>query len=230
MALTQHEHDATEIAPPQERLLDAATFLFSETGYEATSVRDIVAVARTNLNAVNYYFGSKQGLYLEVLRREVHRDRQVRTAPQSPFADPGPTALPEERLGILVHRLLATFINPDSKLPRLSALEILSPSPVFDQLAPILHDSEQGLLHDIVTALLRKSGVEPDTALVQRCVRSVLSQCTHFMFMRQVLPRVEPALVANDAAVLALAQHVTAFSVAALKNFWAEGSIKKEGV
>ncbi len=218
MALTKRQHVATEDITPQQRLLDAASFLFSETGYETTSVRDIVAVAGTNLNAVNYYFGSKQGLYLEMLRREVQRDRQIQTAPQSPFADPGADAPPEQRLGILIHRLLATFINPASKLPRLSALEILSPSPVFDQLAPILHDSEQNLLHEIVTALLRKPGTEPDAALVQRCARSVLSQCTHFMFMRQVLPRVEPSLVANDAAVLALAQHVTAFSIAALKN------------
>ena len=42
--------------------LDAAEDLFAQKGYAAASVRDIVAAAECNLAAVNYHFGSKDGL------------------------------------------------------------------------------------------------------------------------------------------------------------------------
>lgn len=53
----------------QERLLDAAELLFARSGYTGVSVRDVTDLARTRLAHVTYNFGSKQNLYLEVLRR-----------------------------------------------------------------------------------------------------------------------------------------------------------------
>jgi AcrR family transcriptional regulator len=40
--------------------------LFADAGLEATSVRQLAREARVNIAAVNYYFGSKENLYLEV--------------------------------------------------------------------------------------------------------------------------------------------------------------------
>lgn len=50
-------------------LLDAAQKLFAEKGFRATSIRDIVTEAGSNVAAVNYHFGSKDNLYREVFRR-----------------------------------------------------------------------------------------------------------------------------------------------------------------
>ena len=52
----------------KDRILDEAEALFALRGYDAVSVREITGAARCNLAAVNYHFGNKQNLYLEVFR------------------------------------------------------------------------------------------------------------------------------------------------------------------
>ena len=52
----------------RERILDEAEILFARKGYHAVSVREITHAASCNLAAVNYHFGNKQNLYLEVFR------------------------------------------------------------------------------------------------------------------------------------------------------------------
>lgn len=53
----------------RERILDVAELLFSRWSYTGVSIRDVTDMAKTRLGNVNYYFGSKQNLYFEVLRR-----------------------------------------------------------------------------------------------------------------------------------------------------------------
>jgi AcrR family transcriptional regulator len=55
----------------RNRILDAAEKLFADQGFEAVSLRQITTQAEVNLAAVNYYFGSKEGLIIEVLARVV---------------------------------------------------------------------------------------------------------------------------------------------------------------
>jgi AcrR family transcriptional regulator len=52
----------------KERILDTAEILFAQKGYQAVSVREITSAAQCNLAAVNYHFGNKENLYLEVFR------------------------------------------------------------------------------------------------------------------------------------------------------------------
>jgi AcrR family transcriptional regulator len=53
------------------RILDAAELLFTEQGFEATTLREITGAAEVNLAAVNYHFGSKEELIREVFRRRL---------------------------------------------------------------------------------------------------------------------------------------------------------------
>ena len=62
----------------QDRLLDAAEGLFCDHGFDGTGVRDIAALADCNVASVNYYFGGKDGLYVEVWRRILARMRESR--------------------------------------------------------------------------------------------------------------------------------------------------------
>src|SRR6187402_2660623 len=74
--ISQASHLATRVA-----LLDAAERLFSQNGIEGTSVREIIREAGTNLGAINYHFGTKDRLALEVFARRiepVNRDRIAR--------------------------------------------------------------------------------------------------------------------------------------------------------
>lgn len=52
----------------RERLLAAAARVFSERGYEGTTIRDVCRRARANVAAVHYHFGSKEAFYVETLR------------------------------------------------------------------------------------------------------------------------------------------------------------------
>ncbi len=52
----------------RQQILKAAIALFAERGYDATSIRAIVAKARVNQAAVSYHFKGKEGLYGEVLK------------------------------------------------------------------------------------------------------------------------------------------------------------------
>jgi len=58
-------------ADTRVRILDAAEALFTEYGFEATTLRQITGAAEVNLAAVNYHFGSKEELIREVFRRRL---------------------------------------------------------------------------------------------------------------------------------------------------------------
>jgi AcrR family transcriptional regulator len=55
----------------RERLLDAAERLFALNGIAETSVRAITNEAGANVAAINYYFGSRSGLFQEVVARRL---------------------------------------------------------------------------------------------------------------------------------------------------------------
>ncbi len=52
----------------RDALVEAAGELFAEHGVEGTSVRAIAAKCHANIASVNYYFGTKENLYLVVIR------------------------------------------------------------------------------------------------------------------------------------------------------------------
>lgn len=54
---------------PKRKLLESAEQLFAENGFEAVSVRDITQLSKANVAAVNYHFGSRDGLLNLVIAR-----------------------------------------------------------------------------------------------------------------------------------------------------------------
>ena len=74
---------ATEFVPPAETkdvILQVAERLFAEKGIDATSIRDITRAAEVNLGAINYHFGSKDGLIVAVFARRLRPLNEVRLA------------------------------------------------------------------------------------------------------------------------------------------------------
>ncbi len=47
----------------KEHIINVAIDLFAEKGFEGTSIRDLAAKAEVNIAMINYYFGSKEGLF-----------------------------------------------------------------------------------------------------------------------------------------------------------------------
>ncbi|GAA5136523.1 TetR/AcrR family transcriptional regulator [Alloalcanivorax gelatiniphagus] len=57
----------------RDRILDASELLFAERGYAGTTLREVADAAEVTQALINYYFGSKYGLFQEVfLRRGKH--------------------------------------------------------------------------------------------------------------------------------------------------------------
>jgi TetR/AcrR family transcriptional regulator len=70
----------------RQLLVEAAVEEFAAKGYEGARVRDIADRARVNKQLVNYYFGGKEGLYLEVQRHWL-ADRWNLVDQDVPFED-----------------------------------------------------------------------------------------------------------------------------------------------
>ncbi|HED66329.1 MAG TPA: TetR/AcrR family transcriptional regulator [Planctomycetes bacterium] len=63
--------DRSSSSTTKEKILDAAEELFSELGYDATSLRAVTKTAGVNLAAVNYHCGSKLGLFRAIFERRI---------------------------------------------------------------------------------------------------------------------------------------------------------------
>ena len=64
------------------KLLQAATDVFVEQGFQAARVQTIAKHAGVRLSAINYHFGNKAGLYLATLR--YHADLAISQQPLFP--------------------------------------------------------------------------------------------------------------------------------------------------
>jgi AcrR family transcriptional regulator len=90
----------------KDKILDTAERLFAEQGYDATSLRQIIAAAAVNLAAVHYHFHSKEELLDAVILRKVTPVNEERTALLDRFErEAGDSAPP-------VEQVLEAFIAP----------------------------------------------------------------------------------------------------------------------
>ncbi len=55
----------------KDHILDIAERVFSERGYDGASTRTISGEAGVNMAMLNYYFGSKEGLFLAIFERRL---------------------------------------------------------------------------------------------------------------------------------------------------------------
>src|SRR5262245_3652887 len=112
----------------REKIIKAASHAFARNGYDGASVRAIVAEADVNQAAINYHFGSKEGLYRAVLQAALRALMQDDDAPQN--SDKLPR---EAALGRFVRRQLRPMTARDelSEYVRIFNWETLKPSSVF---------------------------------------------------------------------------------------------------
>lgn len=61
----------------RQHLLEVAERLFSNHGFEAVSIRQLAAEAGVNLAMVSYYFGSKEGLFQELIHYKLPKTRDI---------------------------------------------------------------------------------------------------------------------------------------------------------
>lgn len=69
----------TDDRASRDRVLDAATRLFAERGYDGTSTREIGRASGLNIATVAYHVGAKADLYREVMRRAYEVEKAALT-------------------------------------------------------------------------------------------------------------------------------------------------------
>jgi TetR/AcrR family transcriptional regulator, regulator of cefoperazone and chloramphenicol sensitivity len=163
-------------AHTRERLLDVAERLFAESGYAATSVRDITRDADSNLASVNYHFGGKHKLYLEVLRRRMAGWREERISSIEGVMAEGQPDL-ERVLRAFADAFLGPLVAPSQgrRLIELMAREMLDPQlPRELFLAELVGPVQAALVDALVVA---SPGLGREDARL--CVLSLVGQLVH---------------------------------------------------
>ncbi|CAG0929038.1 HTH-type transcriptional dual regulator CecR [Planctomycetaceae bacterium] len=201
---------ASDIATRQ-RVLEAAGEVFAARGFAKATIREICKLAGANVAAVNYHFRDKNALYEAVL------DHGYKLALEKFPPDASPAnASPEERLHAFVRSFLMRLFAEGAPAchGRLMARELAEPTGVLDKKVEQHVRPLFKLLTEIVRGFL---GEDASEGLLKRCARSVVGQILFYRHAQPVLQRLEPELKFNTQSIEQLAQHITEFSVAALK-------------
>ena len=192
------------------RLIEAASDIFIEQGFKAAKIRDIVERAKTNLAAINYHFGGKEGLYAAVIQHNA----ALAIEDMSPAAREVGT--PEAQLQIYIRTFLKRLLddNIQSRMSKLIAQEVVEPTAAFDlvldQFAIPLHKT----LNGIVRAIL---GPDANEESVRRGSMSIIGQCLYYQKARRAVQRIDPDFSYNPASIERLADHITEFSLGGLR-------------
>ncbi|CAB1059047.1 Transcriptional regulator, AcrR family [Olavius sp. associated proteobacterium Delta 1] len=204
----------------RDRLLDEAEDLFSQRGYHAVSVREITKAAESNLAAVNYHFGNKQNLYLEVFRsRWLPRASQIQQSFKQSLKNSGnPT--PTMVVQSFARAFLEGPMSADERTRHFKLIsgELVQPTEAFELVVEQVFRPLFGkFLED-----LRK--VMPDTVDEKQMILnvfSILSMVLYFNFARPLITTFVGGQEHNDIETR-LVDHIVQFSLSGV------GSVKEE--
>ena len=205
-----------ETVPAETRLqlIEAAGEVFAEMGFQNATVREICRRAGANVAAVNYHFGDKETLYVEVIRYSHQRAYDK----YPPFLDVPPDAPAEKRLHAFVHSLLLRIFEKGSNAwhGKVMSREMIEPTAAMDSLVEERMRPMATELTQLVAEIM-KCPVSDEQ--VVSCGLSIVSQCVFYHHCQPVITRLFPQLRSMDANGIAqLADHITRFSLAAMKH------------
>ncbi len=198
----------------REKIILQAGPIFASKGFRAATVREICDKAQVNLASINYYFGDKQQLYFEAVVRA--REMRVEQVPQPEWdASMGPHRKLKGFVGLILDRLVAMQNEPWQV--RLLMREILQPTEACSHLVKEyfrpFFDSLLEIVDDIVEAPLPQH-VRTKVGL------SIVGQCLYYRFAAGLT-----SLIISDEDFQehfdrdSLAEHITSFSLAAIRNY-----------
>ncbi|MEP6663511.1 MAG: CerR family C-terminal domain-containing protein [Verrucomicrobiota bacterium] len=204
--------DSTQ-AETRQQLLQAAGEVFAQVGFRAATVRAICERAGANIAAVNYHFGDKEKLYLEVLR--FTQEAALKKYPTDLGLKKGASA--ELRLKAFIRSFLFRIFDegPIAWHGKLMSREMIEPTAALDALVDEKIRPQAAQLSSIIRELLGAGATAQHAKL---CGMSVVSQCVFYHHCRPVVARLFPEQKFSPDEVEALAEHIAAFSLAAIKQ------------
>jgi AcrR family transcriptional regulator len=202
------------LAETRQQLLAAAAEVFAEVGFRDATVREICRRAGANIAAVNYHFGDKEALYAEVLSYTHH----IALDKHPLLPDVGKKASPENQLEAFVRSFLARIFDdgPVAWHGKLMAREMIEPTAALDSL---VEERFRPMSLELRALVARILDCPMDDERVRLSAFSVVSQCVFYSHCRPVVCRLFPKQeMLNAAGIARLANHITEFSLAAMKN------------
>jgi len=197
----------------RQRLIESAGEQFAEHGFRRATVRNICRRAGANVAAVNYHFGDKQRLYLEVL------DESFRAAEERfPSLAPVDAALsPEERLHAFVLAFLRRLYSGGipAWLMKLITREMFEPTGALEHLVERVHRPMLHRLRELVQGVGGPTLVDPEAL---RCAQGVIAQCVFYKHAQAVIRALGHKEPSSESEVAALARQITDFSVAGIRD------------
>ncbi len=147
----------------REALIEAATLVFAEKGYEGGSIRDITRKAQANQAAINYHFGGKEGLYREVLRSafETLKESNLLDAEKVDSLEP------KEALLLFVRQMLLPLLKRSAMARYIKILnwEILQRTDIFQEMAMTENASMVTVAERLVRRFMGESASAEDVAV-----------------------------------------------------------------
>jgi AcrR family transcriptional regulator len=196
----------------RQKLLEAAGEIFAEQGFHRATTRDICTRAGANAAAINYHFGDKDGLYIEVLKHLV----RVAFEKYPPQGGLPPDAPAPQRLKAYIRSWLLRLVGRGmaSWHSQLVAREMAEPSAVSSiVIGKAIADHAQKL-RDLVREIL---GPDATDELIRDTTYSIAGQCLFYFHGRQMIRRMSPELKFSDDDIEHLADHLTRFTLGGLR-------------
>ena len=173
----------------KDRILDEAEGLFAQKGYRGVSVREITQKAGCNLASVNYYFGSKHDLYMEVFRsRWIPRAIRIRQAFGRYMGKQA-----DHTTATVVRALARAFLEgPMTEEERvrhhqLMARELGKPSEAFEMIAREVMVPFLGEFARLLRPAGFVDGFDEDLMLNIWCIMAIV---IHFTFAKEAITRI----------------------------------------
>ena len=199
---------------PRERLLNEAEALFSEKGYNAVTVREISAAADCNLASINYYFGNKKNLYLEVFHnRWVPRARRVHEYFSKELGDQEPSSLTAVVKSLALAFLEGPLTDEERRRHhQLIAREMAQPSEAFDLVAEQATIPFFQKLADLLRPFMPPELTHEQVMLNILCIFSMV---LYFNFARAAVSRLTNQEY-DDTFKSRLVEHIIGFALTGL--------------
>ena len=169
-------------------ILQAAMRGFGERGYAATSVRQIAALAGTNVASISYHFGGKAGLRTACAEHIVAVMSDVLSAagPTEPLPE-GPEAARRLLAALVDNMVRFLLLDRQARLVAGFVLrEMADPSPALDTIYEGIFEGAHARVCAIWSAA---TGAAPDSPAVRLAVFTAIGQIVYFHVGRPVVQR-----------------------------------------
>ncbi len=199
-------------APTRDKLLEAAGQVFAERGYYSATIREICQLAGANVAAVNYTFGDKLGLYTEVLRQYFRAPEMARMT-----AELDEARSPEELLRAVVQMRLHSLCarqRPDWGF-RIVMHEFSQPTPAMTR---VVDEGMRPIYKRVLKAVGEILDLPPEHETTRLSNNSIIGQVVFYALSHPVLSRLQPELKLTPEQLDRIAEHISEFSIAALKE------------